>query len=566
METRRRLSTKRISDQQATFLVSELTLRDNPRRQKIALQELSSLYRANHRLAPEAAPRIEQQIVGLINMSRDEKVVRWGLNTLARLGTKDCLSSVEQAIKRYEEVPEIVAAAVSAIARMRMGQLSGLDSLHGIAPEVQMLAAMQTVDPARLAIRGLQIDIDTADPEILKLALIIVGLDRDVQHLLDPRYENGVIVRQLCQHDDPVVRQYAVWAVIENHRLSPAHLGIDLNRIEDQPPNVQSKLLQLVASSLPDLAQRHDLILQGADLPAIDAREGLAKGLLHSYYDGLADVTLDWFDTDASDRVRLHLAEHFARYSDDQPSYRAKAMELVEAGSILRERVLLGAEGRTLFGEIKKTEGQASLGLFGIEGDEQMRQFREAVRIMNRETVLVLNATPDDLGRIRADKEGALLERQLETVQNRERDLHIVQKFAVRLQDIQKELLNNRPKILHFSGHGDQGVLAFENDDGTTATINGEVLAEILEVYGDLECLVLHACYTERVARACANHVRVVVGSTDAINDVTAPKFTYAFYQALANGRPYENAFRAGQVEVKTVSAKAADCYKLFSN
>jgi hypothetical protein len=558
------LATKRITDQLATFLTFELASSDDPRRQKVALQDLSRLYRTGHRLAPETAARIEQQIVGLTSMSRDQKVVRWCLNTLARLGTKDSAVSIEQTIRRYQAVPEIVAAAVSALARLRMGQLSEVAALRGVPPELQMLAAMQTVSPAQLGNHGLQIDIATADPEILKLALIVVGLDRDVQHLLHPRHENGVIVRELGQHDDAIVRQYVVWAVIENHRLTLDHLGIDLDRIEDQPENVQSKLLQLGASTLPDLTRRHELILQGADLPSVDAREGLAKGLVDTYYDSLETVTLSWFDTEGSERVRLLLAEHFARQSDCVPSYYEKAMELAEGGGPLRERVLLGAVGTSLYGEVRKAERQASLGLFSIEGDEQMARLKQAVQVMNRETVLVLNATPDDQGRLRADKEGALLERQLEMVKNRERDLHVVQKFAVRLQDIQKELLNNRPKILHFSGHGDEGVLIFENDDVTTAELNGDVLAEILEVYGKLECLVLHACYTENVARACAKHVPVVVGSTDSINDETAPKFTYAFYQALANGRLYVNAFKAGQVEVKTVSAEDAACYKLF--
>lgn len=559
------MATKRISEQQASFLVSELTTKEDSRRQKVALQNLSRLYRTGHRFAPETAPRVEQQIVGLTNMSRDEKVVRWGLNTLAQLGTRDSAESVEFAIKRYETKPEIVAAGISALARLRTGQLSGIAALRSVPAEVQMLAAMQTVDPKRLAVDGLQIDLDVADPEILKLALIVVGLDRDVQHLLHPKHENGVIVRELGQHDDPIVRQYAVWAVIENHRLTLAHLGIHIDRIEDQPANVQSKLLQLVSSSLPDLNQRHEVILRGTDLPTVDAREGLAKGLLHAHYDGLAEITLDWFDIEGSDRVKLHLAEHFARFADDQPSYRIKALELVEAGGTLRERVLLGAEGTALFSDIRKAEGQASMGLFSLGGDQQMAQLEKAVRIMNMETVLVLNATPDDLGRIRADKEAALLERQLEAVKNRERDLLVVQKFAVRLQDIQKELLNHRPKILHFSGHGGVDVLFFEKDDGTQALITGDVLAEILDVYGELECLVLHACYTESVARACAKHVGVVIGSTDAINDETAPKFTYAFYQALANGRPYENAFRAGQVEVRIASEAAAACYKLFT-
>ncbi len=560
------MKTKRITDLQAVYLASELASNDDPRRQKVALQDLSRLYRTGFRLAPETAPRIEQQIVGLTSMSQDEKVVRWCLNTLARLGTRNSAAGLEQAVKRYSTVPEIVAAAVSALARLRMGQLSDIDAMRGVSPEIQMLAAMQTVNPANLAIKGLEIDIAKADPEILKLALIVVGLDRDVQHLLHPRHENGVIVRDLGQHDDAIVRQYVVWAVIENHRLSLDHLGIDFDRIEYEPANVQSKLLQLGASTLPDLSRRHELILRGADLPSVDAREGLAKGLTKTYYDGLETITLGWFDTDSNERVRLLLAEHFARQSDRAPSYREKVMELAAEDGKLRERVLLGAEGTALYGEIKKADSEASLGLFSLQGDNQMFQLGKAIEMMNKETVLVLNATPDDQGRLRADKEGAQLERQLEMVKNRERDLHVVQKFAVRLKDIQKELLNNRPKILHFSGHGGEGVLVFEEEDGTSADLDGEVLAEMLEVYGELECLVLHACYAEEVAKACSKHVPIVVGSTDTINDHTAPKFTYAFYQALANGRPYANAFKAGQVEVKTVNAADADCYKLFSS
>jgi hypothetical protein len=558
------LAKKRITDQQAGYLASELAGSDDSRRQKVALQDLSRLYRTGHVLAPETAPRVEQQIVGLTDMSRDEKVIRWGLNALARVGTVQCIGSVERAIQRYAAVPEIVAAGVSALARLRMGQLSGIAALGGVPPEVQMLAAMQTVDPSTLAATGLQIDIAAADPEILKLALIVVGLDRDVQHLLHPRHENGVIVRELGQHDDLIVRQYAVWAVIENHRLTLDHLGIDLDGIESQPPNVQAKLLQLAAAQVPDLVRRQTLIIQGTHLPSVEAREGLAKGLLYTHFDGLADVTLNWFEMDGAERVRVLLAEHFARYSDDQPSYREKALELVEEGGELRERVLLGAEGTMLFAEIKKAEGQAALGFFGLEDDEQAKQLEEAVRLANRDTVLVLNATPDDLGRLRADKEAAELDRQLETVRHCKRDLHVVQKFAVRPRDIQKELLNNKPKILHFSGHGDAGDLAFEAENGEAAPIKGEVLAEMLDVYGGLECVVLHACYSEWIAQLCAEHVDVVIGSTGGVNDRTAPLFTYAFYQALANGRAYDNAFRAGQVEVKTVSEEDAARYAFF--
>ena len=263
--------------------------------------------------------------------------------------------------------------------------------------------------------------------------------------------------------------------------------------------------------------------------------------------------------------MQLVLAEHFARYSGESQSYLDKALELAEENKEFRERVLLGAEGLPLYGQIVSREASSSLSFFGAREDLELKRMIEAVRMQNAAKVLVLNATPDDQVRIRTDKEAALLEEQLEMVRDARWPLTIVQRFAVRLDQIQKELLNHEPKILHFSGHSDTGVLAFENRDGTTATLNGDVLAKIIAAYGNLECVVLHACFTEEVAKACSKHVSVIVGSTGSIDDQTAPKFTYAFYQALAHGRSYDDAFLMGRAEVATISRDEAEKYRLIS-
>lgn len=558
------MATQILTAQQAAFLRFELDSGD-PRRQKTALQDICRLYRLGLRFSPEARLAFEQAIAGITVNSRDEKVVRWGLNTIARLGTMgNTAQSVEYALKRHEDKPEIVAAAISALGFLYKGQIPALEGMNNILPAVRMLAAMQTVAPTMLDKVELSIDIDSANEEILKLALIVVGINRDIQHLLHPHYENGEIVRALGQHDDHIVRQYSVWAVIENKRLTLDHLGTSFDTLELEPPNVQSKLLQLGASRFSDFSKRQDLIIRGSNLTSTDAREGLSKGLLNSFYDGLQDVTLSWFETEESPRVQLLLAEHFARYSDAVPSYRDMALSLHDRGGEFRERVLLGAERMPLYGEIKAREAASSFELFGASTDEAHSKILMAVKMQNATTVLVLNATPDDQGRLRADKEAALLEEQLRKLTNRRRDLNVVQRFAVRLDQVQEHLLNHEPKILHFSGHGDRGILVFETHDGSTAVLDGDVLADILDTYGKLECVILHACFTEEVAQACARYVPVVVGSTDTINDLTAPKFTYAFYQALANGRDYENAFRMGKNEVATVDRKESEKYKIL--
>lgn len=556
---------RRISGQQTAFLKFELESND-PRRQKVALQNVCRLYRGGAQFSPEARITFEMEIAGLAVNSRDEKVVRCCLNSIAQFGRKENTSqSVEFALKRHEENPEIVAAAVSALASLYRGQIPDLHSTRNVAPETKMLAAMQTVPLSLLELRGLAIDLARADVEVLKLALIVVGVNKDIQNLLHPKYENGEIVRELGQHDDRIVRQYSVWAVIENHLLGLDHLGIPFDRLESEEANVQSKMLQLGASSIPDLARRQSLIIQGSNLISVDAREGLSKGLSFTFYDGLQDVTLAWFDTEDSRRVQLMLAEHFARHSDESPSYRDKAIELVDRDEEFRERVLLGAEGLSLYGEIVSQKPQSSLSLFSSEEDDEMKRVIETVKSQNTVNVLVLNATPDDQGRIRVDKEAALLEEHLESVRNPRRHLKITHRFAVRIDQIQRELLNHEPKILHFSGHGDTGVLLFEDHEGNTAELPGEVFAEIVAAFGNLECIVLHACFTQEVAQACARHVKIIVGSAHTVSDTTAPKFTYAFYQALANGRNYNNAYEMGLAEVATVSRTEAMKYTLIS-
>lgn len=192
-----------------------------------------------------------------------------------------------------------------------------------------------------------------------------------------------------------------------------------------------------------------------------------------------------------------------------------------------------------------------------------MGEFLRMVRSEAQTRVLVLNAMPDDQGRIRPDKEAAELRERMAAMSTPRRPLVFEHVWATRLDQIQQELVRHRPMILHFSGHGAPGVLAFENRDGTTAKLDGRMMSRIIKGYRDLECLVLHACFADEVAEACLPYVPVVVGSVGSVDDVTAPRFSYLFYQSIASGMDYEQAFEMGQTEVAIESETAADRYKL---
>lgn len=554
------MATRKITTQQAAFLRFELASR-NPQREKAALQEICRLYRCGYVFGPEDGRGFELQIAGLATNTRDRKVVRWCLNAIARLGTKDgTFESVRFTIGRYEGDPEIIAAAVAALAHLFRGKFPAIPEVAKIAPETRMLAAMQIVSPRLIEATGLRIDINNADPEILKLALIVIGLNREIEHLFDPRHKNGEIVRALGDHDDSIVRQYSVWSIIENKRLGCGDLGVPFDRLENEPSNVQAKLLQLGISAIVDPVERQDFILRGSNLDAIDAREGLAKGINTKFYNGIEEITIDWLSSEESPRVRLLLTEHIARFSDKLPTYEQIALRLSDEGSEYRERVLLGAEGRPLYRKLKQRI-DSSPGLFDEFGDDAHTEIARKMQSETTTVVLMLNASPDDEQRLRVDKEAEDLREQLEMIQRPRRPLDVVRRFAVRPDQVQKELLANHPKILHFSGHGDKSGLAFENRDGNTAFLKGDIVAGMIEAYGELECVVLHACYSEEIAKACRAHVQCVIGSNAGISDQTAPNFSKGFYQALAYGRPYRNAYEMGVLEVKAANIQSALAY-----
>ncbi len=125
-----------IGPQKTAFLRSELESND-ARRQKTVLQEISRLYRKGFQLVGSSRNGFEQSLTGLVVNSHDEKVIRWCLNALARLGTRSgSEASIEVALRRNEANPEIVAAAVAAMSHLYNGHIGAVSCLNSIDPAI----------------------------------------------------------------------------------------------------------------------------------------------------------------------------------------------------------------------------------------------------------------------------------------------------------------------------------------------------------------------------------------------------------------------------------------------
>ncbi len=175
-------------------------------------------------------------------------------------------------------------------------------------------------------------------------------------------------------------------------------------------------------------------------------------------------------------------------------------------------------------------------------------------------TILYLTASPKDMELLRSDLEMRKVQEKLQL--GRDRDTYRLEyRGASRLDDMSQALFDYEPRVVHFSGHGDiAGGLYVENEMGFSTLINPDGLAKMFGQHRDtIQCVIVNACHSARLAEAMARHIDYAVGMQWKIGDASAIQFSVGFYQALFDGRSVPYAFERGCVMVESNSATGAD-------
>jgi hypothetical protein len=112
--------------------------------------------------------------------------------------------------------------------------------------------------------------------------------------------------------------------------------------------------------------------------------------------------------------------------------------------------------------------------------------------------------------------------------------------------------------ILHFSGHGGDGRLAFEDGRGMAHLVTGEDLRRLIGVAARPPTLAfLSACRSGSLADALVQtgvpHV-IVIDAKASVLDPAATAFARVFYPALLAGRPLRQTFDDGLTAIRTDS------------
>ncbi len=165
-------------------------------------------------------------------------------------------------------------------------------------------------------------------------------------------------------------------------------------------------------------------------------------------------------------------------------------------------------------------------------------------------TILMLAAAPDGQQLLDLDKEARNVREALKLSRNRD-SFRLEHRVAVRWKDMCREMEELKPAIVHFLGHGDgEKGLLFEEEDGTVDLVSADRLKRLFELFSQVECVVLNACYSAVQAKAIHGHVPCVIGMSLSIGDRAARDFAEGFYDGLGSGQGYRDAFKVGLVRI----------------
>jgi CHAT domain len=166
--------------------------------------------------------------------------------------------------------------------------------------------------------------------------------------------------------------------------------------------------------------------------------------------------------------------------------------------------------------------------------------------------ILFFGASPRGARPLRIDQEIREVEQTIKQGSLRN-SIVVKTEWAVRPRDITQALLDFEPHFVQFVGHGggEEGSFAAENDRGYVQVIPVDGLVQTFKAVGqDVQCVVVNACETERLAQALAAVVPCVIGMRQPVGDRSAIRFSIGFYQALAAGRTVETAFDVGVAQL----------------
>ncbi|MEV6620296.1 CHAT domain-containing protein [Amycolatopsis sp. NPDC051106] len=167
--------------------------------------------------------------------------------------------------------------------------------------------------------------------------------------------------------------------------------------------------------------------------------------------------------------------------------------------------------------------------------------------------ILMLGASSQ--GDLRVGREHTRIRRAVEVAVHRDQ-VEIDVRLSATAQDLLEGIAKFRPHVVHFSGHGDDQLIVFEDDIDDLhegVIITASAFAAACAATDDPPTLVvLNACHSKGTAEALVNRCApLAVGMNGSIDDADALQYATALYSSIANGHSVGSAHAAGKAAIE---------------
>ena len=168
---------------------------------------------------------------------------------------------------------------------------------------------------------------------------------------------------------------------------------------------------------------------------------------------------------------------------------------------------------------------------------------------MSKIKILFLAANPAATKPLQLDEEIREITAKIRASEYRD-SLELISWWAVRPDDLLQTLLEHKPHIVHFSGHGSPtSEIILQDQNGRPQSVSKEALVHLFRTLKDnLRLVLFNACSTRPQAEAIAQTIDCTVGMNQPIGDDAAIVFAASFYRAIGFGRTVQEAFDLAKV------------------
>ncbi|MEM8721768.1 MAG: CHAT domain-containing protein [Cyanobacteria bacterium P01_G01_bin.39] len=126
--------------------------------------------------------------------------------------------------------------------------------------------------------------------------------------------------------------------------------------------------------------------------------------------------------------------------------------------------------------------------------------------------ILILTSNPRETTVLDIDIEMREIRETLRRSENRDQ-FSLEFRVAVRPKDLRRALLEVKPNIVHFCGHGTgDRAIVLEDEIGDELLVRTKTLTELFKIVNEtdktIECLIFNACYSEVQAKEIVKYIR----------------------------------------------------------